>query len=708
MVLALLLNFLTTVTSRFVVPLNLGWRTISADHPCTTCTYNALAGSMKLGNSGWVKANISSSAECAAAASSANVQAFSWTTSAPPVDSHHTGTGPWCIIGSAGRVQTCPNCQQIEEQPSSAPAPTPVWTLKTRDVRHGPPANAAEAARSYADDDTWKTVDLPHDASIELPYIGDSDGPEGFHRNHRQWYRKYFELPTEFQGKAIFLAVDGALARSTWWVNGVQVVAMKTDGYLPSLIRLDNNSELDLHFLDANTSANSSSAAVTSGNVITVWTSNAATSGWWYEGSGLIRKARLVVLPRDVRFRPQSAIASPTTSIGAITKRGAPAEGLVAATATLHPTADIAVESSSSSSSSTSSSDRTADQQLLFLDFVLLDDKGVLCGTSSSSHEVKGSDVTTTLIGAPLVVVNAELWSVARPRLYTLVTTLRIDGAPVFHDRVNTTIGIRSLEWNAANGLHVNGEQVKMRGFCNHENFAVVGASLPPRVDLLRVQQMRGIGGNAWRTSHNPPEPVLLDITDRLGVLVLDENRVLSTVTNCVGCRDVPIYEGDIGAEAGALALRDRTHASVAWYSLCNENGCTDGTLLKGDVAKQCQTAIHAVDKGRAITGNQAWQGPNAVAPKTPIAEMYDVMGMSHQGTAQLNTFHAAMPDKLVVMTECCSTNTQRGEDGDLLNQTNRSYIFESNEGAADMKRQLMRSDPVSWVGGSFIWTMHD
>jgi beta-galactosidase/beta-glucuronidase len=120
------------------------------------------------------------------------------------------------------------------------------------------------------------------------------------------------------------------------------------------------------------------------------------------------------------------------------------------------------------------------------------------------------------------------------------------------------------------------------------------------------VQQLRGLGGNAWRTSHNPPESALLDVTDRLGVLVLDENRVLSTTANCAvnpvtgesGCQSVPLYTSTatstrlpgfhgIPVETGLLALRDRTHASVAWYSLCNEGGCTDGTLLLNDTAKR-------------------------------------------------------------------------------------------------------------------------
>jgi beta-galactosidase/beta-glucuronidase len=127
--------------------------------------------------------------------------------------------------------------------------------------------------------------------------------------------------------------------------------------------------------------------------------------------------------------------------------------------------------------------------------------------------------------------------------------------------------------WDPVDGLHLNSQRVKMRGFCNHESFAGVGAAIPPRIDLVRIQQMRGVGGNAWRTSHNPPEPALLDVADRLGILVLDENRVLATVNNCPGdsgnpnttCANgyVPMYRGDVAADTGNLALRDRNHASV-------------------------------------------------------------------------------------------------------------------------------------------------
>jgi beta-galactosidase len=128
-----------------------------------------------------------------------------------------------------------------------------------------------------------------------------------------------------------------------------------------------------------------------------------------------------------------------------------------------------------------------------------------------------------------------------------------------------------------------------MRGFCEHASWGGVGAAVPPRVDLLRLQQLRGVGGNALRTSHNPPAPQLLDIADRLGVLVLDENRVLAHLDNVrggaecgpAGCRNIPHYAGDIAGDAGALARRDRLHASVVWYSICSCVKCTPRTRPK-------------------------------------------------------------------------------------------------------------------------------
>ena len=181
--------------------------------------------------------------------------------------------------------------------------------------------------------------------------------------------------------------------------------------------------------------------------------------------------------------------------VGKVTERATPADGLSAA-ATVSPSADVSV----------------AGRTNVTLTFELFEPGGAECLAKSSVTRMVSGDVSVQ--SPDMSIEKAELWSVARPFLYTLVTTLHdatsgaSDGAE--SDSVNSTLGIRELLWDAKNGLHVNGLNVKLRGFCEHESFAGVGAAIPPRVDLLRVQEMRGLGGNAWRTSHNPPEPNLL------------------------------------------------------------------------------------------------------------------------------------------------------------------------------------------------------
>jgi beta-galactosidase/beta-glucuronidase len=218
---------------------------------------------------------------------------------------------------------------------------------------------------------------------------------------------------------------------------------------------------------------------------------------------GLIRSARLVATDASAFIAP-FGISSPSFAQGAIKANGAAhSDGLVADKAMITP----AVSTSGTAGN-------------IAATFTIVAADGVtVVGTGKGNG--KGGD--TIVCGAGVTIPSAQLWSVARPYLYTLMVTVSSNGK--ITDTANETIGIRNTAWDGERGLLLNEEPVKMRGACNHESFTGVGAALPDRIDLLRVQQMRGVGMNAWRTSHNPPEPVLLDIADRLGVMVLDENR---------------------------------------------------------------------------------------------------------------------------------------------------------------------------------------
>ena len=342
-----------------------------------------------------------------------------------------------------------------------------------------------------------------------------------------------------------------------------------------------------------------------------------------------MRNWRLVATSPTAAIAP-FGVASPAFVSGSYHAHGSstPAEGLFADAATLTPTATLA--------SAAPGARVSVRWQLYAADGATL--------LASETSPAKAAPAQGDVTSAGMALTAVELWTVARPYLHTLVTAV-LDGASgAVLDTVNTSVGIRDLAWDAERGLQVNEQAIKMRGACNHESFAGVGGALAPRVDLLRVQQMRGVGMNAWRTSHNPPEPVLLDITDRLGVLVLDENRVLATRDNCDGCPNVPEYAGDPAADMGALALRDRNHASVAWYSLCNEAGCGNGSLLSGDLVEHAKEAAYTYDGSRAVGANMGWLSP--VTPRTMMSDALDVMGFSHDSYETVLAFQCVRPLK--------------------------------------------------------------
>lgn len=469
-------------------------------------------------------------------------------------------------------------------------------------------------------------------------------------------------VQTDWQGKNVTLIVDGSLSTTTWYHNGNRVLVQNPVGYLPTVLTL---------------------AVVPGLNVLAAYVDGGLTTGWWYEGSGLIRSARLVVTSPDVAIAP-FGVASPSFAQGAISAKGAKTSaGLTAATAVVTPSVELVGPANGKA----------------VVNFTLLDATGAV--VASTRKPAAAGAATTSLSFA-----NAELWSVARPYLYTLAVTVSAGAGGAVADATEMSIGIRNLDWDAEQGLKVNEQRVKMRGACNHESFTGVGAALPDRIDLLRVQQMRGVGMNAWRTSHNPPEPVLLDLTDRLGVLVLDENRVLATDTNCQGrgCHDIPAYSGDPAADMGNLAKRDRNHASVAWYSLCNEAGCGNGTLLAGDLVERAKEAAYTNDGSRSVGANMGWISP--VTPRTPMSDAMDVMGMSHASAQKVGAFHQAEPDKPLAMTECCSCQNQRGEDADQPH--NQSLVHYSSEVAGCLWQQTQVSDAPEYVAGTFVWTLHD
>jgi beta-galactosidase/beta-glucuronidase len=394
-----------------------------------------------------------------------------------------------------------------------------------------PGANPAEASMTY-DASSWEDVVLPHDGLIASAptQTGCPGGCSGKSYIQRKvlWYRKEFTFPTSWTGDddEIWLDFEGAFRSTILWVNGEKVLT-HASGYTPFRLRLDNITSIKM----------------TGKNVITTFIDpdngdsggQEKGSGWWYEGGGLYRhvnmvKANKLHIAEDGVFAYSNITNSDD---GLVAWNSGSPRRMTASSAILHTSVEVYNDEAKSG-------DFTAA-------FVLYDNTGknVGTGTSAAATAPAGSSAIAT---AAIAVTDVKLWNSASPTMYTVSVTVSSGGAVV--DSMNITTGFRSLHYDSTDGFALNGEHFKIRGFCDHTNFAVVGMAIPPRINLFRAQASRAVGGNGRRTSHNPPDPRLLDIYDRVGVVVMDENRLFDNNTAYVN-------------NMGSLVKRDRNHPAV-------------------------------------------------------------------------------------------------------------------------------------------------
>ena len=238
-------------------------------------------------------------------------------------------------------------------------------------------------------------------------------------------------------------------------------------------------------------------------------------------------------------------------------------------------------------------------------------------------------------------------------------------------------------------GFFLNEKHFKVRGFCDHNSFAIVGMAVPERVNLFRAQASRAVGGNGRRTSHNPPDPAMLDIYDRIGVVVMDENRLFDNNSAYV-------------TNMGAMVKRDRNHPAVVIWSFCNEAGCEGAHETGGPAFREI---AYRFDGSRPTLANMFTFGDL-------LSNTIDVQGFSHQTRDKLSACHAKLPFKPIYMSECCSCNTMRDEDvGCETSHDNPHDICTQtsfNARCAESNAATNASDGVPWAVGTMVWTLFD
>jgi beta-galactosidase len=305
----------------------------------------------------------------------------------------------------------------------------------------------------------------------------------------------------------------------------------------------------------------------------------------------------------------------------------------------------------------------------------------------SQQATIAGS--TTAQLGQRGRIQSPQLWSPENPRLYTLVTTVLTGGKTV--DSVTTSFGIRTVGFDANRGFMLNGEPYQLKGTSNHQDSAGVGSALPDAIQYYRVSRLKEMGCNAYRTTHNPPTPELLDACDKLGMLVMDENRQLGSDE----------HHEELLEE---LVERDRNHPSVAIWSIGNEEFEVEKTITGQRVASTMQAFLKRIDPTRPVTCNadlgNDWTGVDAAV---------EVRGWSYHVGQAMDDYHRDHPLQPNVGSEQGSTVSTRGI---YANDPVRGYVSAYDDNApawaqtAETWVSFFGTRP--WLSGGFVWTGFD
>ena len=418
------------------------------------------------------------------------------------------------------------------------------------------------------DSSDWKYVDLPHDWVVDLPYAPEASHSHGYKtvgykypETSVGWYRKAFTVPAEDYGKHIWLQFDGIFRDAQVWVNGFYL-GHEPSGYATQTYDISE-------YLNYGGE-----------NIVCVRADATLEEGWFYEGAGIYRHvwlnkaSKLNVAPFGTFVYSEFAVPY------ALRGNAGPDLSL----ASLH--IETTVQNMGAAAESYS------------LKHILKDADGQVAGECAADGSlILAKDSHRTLAVIP--VEKPHLWSCEDPYLYTLVTEVYAGDTLV--DSYETVTGIRHIEFDNDRGFLLNGEVVKLKGVNMHQDHAGVGAGIPDGLQEWRLLQLKKFGCNAYRSSHNPMTPALLDICDRLGILVIEENRLTG-----VNREHVDLLE--------RMIRRDRNHPSVILWSVGNEEWGLEWNELGTRIAESMREYCHRFDPTRLMTVASS-SGPNILLP---------------------------------------------------------------------------------------------
>ena len=532
-----------------------------------------------------------------------------------------------------------------------------------------PPAGPAPGeALAYAqpgfDDAGWRLLDLPHDWGVEGDFQQALPGETGKLPWHGVgWYRK--KVAAGAAGQRTVLEIDGALANSAVYCNG-RLVGGWPYGYTSYQVELTGCLKPGAD------------------NSLAIRLDNPPDSSRWYPGGGLYRHVWLtrtdaVHVPAGQVFvrTPQVTAERATVATRVTVANDGPAPVRVGVTVDVY----------------------RADADGRAVGAPLLPSRG-------QPRTLKAGE--RTALDFDVRLPRPALWDVNSPQRHVAVTTVK-QGRRVL-DRVETPFGIRQIAFTADDGFHLNGRRVQLQGVCMHHDLGALGAAFNVRAAERQLELLREMGVNAIRTSHNPPAPELLELTDRLGLLVIDE--LFDTWTQPKKHQDYHQHFADWSeADLRAWVRRDRNHPSVILWSTGNEIhelGRPDGPAVSARLAE----LVRQEDPTRLVSAaaHVVRAGYNG------FQKTVDVFGYNYK-PREYAKFHAANPGQPLYGSETSSTVSTRGEyvfpfsDDPAQGRAGfqvSSYDLVYPSWATTPDAEFKAQEQQRFVAGEFVWTGFD
>ncbi|MDR2211982.1 MAG: DUF4982 domain-containing protein [Spirochaetaceae bacterium] len=508
----------------------------------------------------------------------------------------------------------------------------------------------------------WRPINLPHDWKTELEYTPDkSVFMAGAKENGTAYYRKVFSLGPEDEGKHIAVEFNGVCRSASVWFNGCFLG--------------DHYSGYTSFGFDLTDLANYGDEG---DNVLLVRVdTTTGDEGWWYEGAGIYRDVYLVK------------------------------------TDTLHVDTwgtyvhlDKLEDHSAQMIVETTVVNRGYGPRGARLDTVFFDNQGREAGSAGTSFTL--DPLGTLTLAQRISVPEPQLWSVETPALYRALSTITENDVTV--DEYSTSFGIRTVAYTAG-GLLLNGSLVPLKGTCVHQDFAGVGTALPGDIHEYKIRKLLEMGSNAYRSAHHPADPALLDACDRLGMLVMDENRLLeSSELRLADLRD--------------LIKRDRNHPSVVLWSLCNEE-LIGGSPPAVRMLRHLANEARRLDTTRPLVSAEILPPEGALNPE--YFTIFDVLGLNYPESPLMgdnfSKIKAAYPKGRYLNSETASYFSTRGaytDDWERCQNNNFGSRFSMLVKGKDVPNTLGAGGTARpeqalgfyashpYTGGVFIWTGFD